>query len=58
LGPTLRRNIDEWRPAFREVLERGVACGCAKTAAVCRNLLDWGPALWTFTRVEGVELNE
>jgi transposase len=52
---TLRRTIDAWRPAFREVLERGEACGCAKTAAVCRNLLAWEPALWTFTRVEGVE---
>jgi transposase len=52
---TLRRNIGEWRPAFREVLERGRACGCAKTSAVCRNLLELEPALWTFTRVEGVE---
>jgi transposase len=52
---TLRRTIDDWRPAFREVLERGAACGCAKTAAVCRNLLALEPALWTFTRVTGVE---
>jgi transposase len=52
---TLRRIIDAWRPAFREILERGAACGCAKTAAVCPNLLDWEPALWTFTRVAGVE---
>jgi len=52
---TLRTNVGELRPAFREVLERGAACGCAKTAAVCRNLLDWEPALWTFVRVEGVE---
>ena len=52
---TLRRTIDAWRPGFREVLERGAACGCAKTAAVCRNLRELEPALWTFTRVEGVE---
>jgi transposase len=52
---TLRRIIDAWRPAFREVLARGVACGCAKTAAVCRHLLEWEPALWTFTRVASVE---
>jgi transposase len=52
---TLRRNIDALRPGFRDVLERGVGCGCAKTAAVCRNLLDGEPALWTFARVEGVE---
>lgn len=52
---SLRREIDDLRPAFREVLERGVACGCAKTAAVCANLLAWEPALWTFARVAGVE---
>jgi transposase len=52
---TLRRNIDELRPGFRAVLERGVVCGCAKTEAVCRNLLDLEPALWTFARVAGVE---
>ena len=37
------------------MLERGTGCGCAKTEAVCRNLLDLEPALWTFARVEGVE---
>jgi transposase len=52
---TLRRNIDELRPGFHDVLERGAKCGCAKTEAVCRNLLDLEPALWTFARVEGVE---
>jgi transposase len=52
---TLRRNINELQPGFHDVLERGVECGCAKTEAVCRNLLDLEPALWTFARVEGVE---
>ena len=52
---TLRRNIDDLRPGFRTVLERGVVCGCAKTVAVCRNLLDLEPALWTFARIAGVE---
>lgn len=52
---TLRQIIGEWRPAFREVLARGAACGCAQTAAVCHNLLAWEPALWTFTRIDGVE---
>jgi transposase len=32
-----------------------VASGCAKTAAVCRDLLRLEPALWTFTRIDGVE---
>jgi transposase len=52
---TLRAYVGELRPAFREVLERGGACGCAKTEAVCRSLLELEPALWTFVRVEGVE---
>jgi transposase len=52
---SLRTYLGELRPAFREVLDRGAACGCAKTAAVCRNLLDLEPALWTFARVAGVE---
>src|SRR5438067_13444939 len=52
---TLRRNMNELRPGFHDVLERGSACGCARTEAVCRNLLDLEPALWTFARVEGVE---
>jgi transposase len=43
------------RPAVRAVLERGTACGCAKTEVVCTNLLALEPALWTFARVEGVE---
>jgi transposase len=51
----LRREINELRPAVRAVLDRGAVCGCAKTAAVCHNLLAWEPALWTFARVEGVE---
>jgi transposase len=52
---SLRTYVGELRPAFREALDRGAACGCAKAEAVCRNLLDLEPALWTFVRVEGVE---
>ena len=33
----------------------GVACGCAKTAGTCRELLAGETHLWTFVRVEGVE---
>ena len=32
-----------------------MACGCAKTAATCRELLAGETHLWTFVRVEGVE---
>lgn len=52
---TLRTYVDGQRPWFRARLTAGVACGCAKTAAVCRDLLRLEPALWTFTRLDGVE---
>jgi transposase len=50
-----RRKIDAQRPWVRELLAKGAKCSCARTAALCKNLLKWEPALWTFTRVEGVE---
>lgn len=34
---------------------RGEACGCAKTAGTCRELLAGETHLWTFVRVEGIE---
>lgn len=43
------------RAEVRGWLERGAGCGSAKTAAVCREVLKLEPALWTFTRFEGVE---
>lgn len=52
---TLRRKVAELRPWVRSQLEAGHACGCAKTAGTCRELLAVEPALWTFVRVEGVE---
>jgi transposase len=52
---TFRKYISEIRPCFREELERGATCVCAKSAAVCRDLLRLGEALWTFVRVEGIE---
>src|SRR5262245_16333468 len=58
-GTWRRRRFQEqvvaWRQELREALTRGVACGCAKTAATCRELLALEPALWTFAAVEGVE---
>jgi len=52
---TFRRYIDEQRPWLRQRLEEGARLEQAKTAAVCRNVLAWEPALWTFVRREGVE---
>jgi transposase len=42
------------RPAFREDLEAGLVCGCAKTAGTCRELLKLEQSLWTFVRHEGI----
>jgi transposase len=52
---TFRSKVDVMRYSFRDALRRGVACGCAKTAATCRELLAGERHLWTFVRVEGVE---
>jgi transposase len=52
---TLRKYVDSQRPWFRAQLEAGLECGCVKTAAVCQDLLRLEPALWTFTRRDGVE---
>jgi len=52
---TLRHYVDSQRPWFREQLEAGLGCGCAKTAAVCQDLLRLGPALWAFARRDGIE---
>jgi len=46
--PALRRQVGE-------LLRSGAACGCAKTAATCGELLPVEAALWTFARVVGVE---
>jgi transposase len=52
----LVRQVEEWvRPEVRLLLQRGVACGCAKTAGTCREILKVEASLWTFARVEGVE---
>jgi transposase len=50
-----RRYLSWMRPGVRGFLDRGTACGCAKTAATCRELLGVEASLWTFAAVEGVE---
>lgn len=58
-GGRTRAELQRDRAPIRHVLhvwlERGCACADAKTAAFCGNLLALEPALWTFTRREGVE---
>jgi transposase len=43
------------RQAVRRALQRGLACGCSKTAGTCQELLAHQEWLWTFVSVEGVE---
>jgi transposase len=43
------------RPEVQALLRAGAACGCAKTAGMCAEILKVEPALWTFARVAGLE---
>ena len=52
---TFRTRAGWLRQDVQIVLGRGRVCRCAKTAAVCRELLAVEAALWTFAEVEGVE---
>lgn len=53
---TFRRSyLPTLRDEVRHLLTRGVACGCAKAAAVCREVLAVEEGLWTFAREPGIE---
>src|SRR5437660_983885 len=52
---SLRTYLDGQRPWLRALLARGCASGCARPAALCGQLLELEPALWTFVRRQGVE---
>jgi transposase len=45
----------DFRVRFRAVLARGSACGCAKTAGTCRELLRGEVSMFLFAFVDGVE---
>lgn len=47
--------VDQLRPALRRLLQGGIACGCTKTAATCRDLLLNEDRLWTFLWRTGIE---
>ncbi len=51
----LRQELEPLRAAMRSWLEDGARCRDAKAAALCGNLLDAEPALWTFLYKDGVE---
>jgi transposase len=52
---TLQTYVGPLRAAFRHDLERGLGCGCAKTAGTCRELLADEKHLWTFVWRAGIE---
>jgi transposase len=52
----LRRQVEGWlRADVRLLLERGAGGACAATAGTCAKILEVEEALWTFTRVDGLE---
>jgi transposase len=51
----LRRQVARLRAQVRALLEAGAACGSAKTAGMCAEILKVEEALWAFARVQGVE---
>lgn len=52
---TLRMGLQPIQKQFESVMLEGTRVAPQATATFCQNLLDLGPALWTFSRVEGVE---
>lgn len=52
---TLQRRLAPLRKRMRDLLSRGAACGVDKARRFCRNVDRVFDALWTFTRVPGVE---
>lgn len=51
----LLRKLVPLKARLGRLLVRGEASGDRKAAALCRDLNHWWAALWTFTKVEGVE---
>ncbi len=53
--PGLQTALERVSHDLYRSLQTGQTCPNEKTARFCRNLIALYPALWTFTRVEGVE---
>lgn len=47
--------LPDLQTAVAATLQRGSACGCAKTEGVCMELRRWQQSLWTFALVRDVE---
>jgi transposase len=54
-GGFVRTHLGWLRRGVRRLLEQGAACGWARTAGVCREVLAVEPSLYTFVSVDGVE---
>ena len=52
---TLSRCLQPVQKEFETLMREGTSVAHQATATFCQNLLELGPALWTFIRVEGVE---
>jgi transposase len=52
---TLQQCLRPVRREFKKLLKQGARLKGTKASVVCQNLLELEPALWTFTRVDGVE---
>ena len=51
----MQRRLIPLQARLGRLLRRGQENRDHKAAGLCRELTKWGPALWTFARVEGVE---
>jgi transposase len=51
----MRRLIVPVRQTMHQLLRRGARCKAKRAAHFCRELLRLEPALWTFTRIPGIE---
>lgn len=52
---TFQRKMRPIRAEIEHLLDKGAHCGDPKVEGVCRELLDFEPALWTFVYRPGVE---
>ena len=51
----LCERMDPISTSIKTLLEQGAACGDSKVAGMCKDILKHWAAMWTFTRVPGVE---
>jgi transposase len=52
---SFQKRMCHLRCEFKQALEEGSRCGCARTSATCFEILKVEEGLWTFAMVKGVE---